>query len=190
MIGYLRKWISPDNAPNEEGLLRRAPIVRTDAQNASYQEWKASPGKESLTRWLYGEYQVYSSKERKTDPALSFLCCVTTKGFAWYYDPKRWSKEEFQNMYDLFRDRTIALGYREHVSEEKVFQKSSGSETFQRRYLKANNENSQDLYGDILICFLEQNDQVVSIKFSAAACGNPVCTCDSRFGQLMQKLLE
>jgi hypothetical protein len=187
IIELLKKWFASKGATASQ----MPPLPGQGAELEAYETWKRTIWQQGLRLWLLDQYRQYAHGAGPVDGAVHFLCCKTTKGFTWRFDPDRWSPEDFLFMFAFLREQATRLGYTEARSESgRDACHGSGGDFFHRSLLRANGNNQENRFGDILLCLAEQNGKVHSVKFSATACREPDCACESRFGELIRRLLQ
>jgi hypothetical protein len=172
-------------------------IERSQDELDSFDRWKTSTIKADALIWLRMSFEKFKNNRHDKTDGLDFLCCNTTNGFVIKYDATRWTKLDFQHLFDYLKQQVVELGYQKYVSEIKVVKECSKELTIERHYLKppiahqdGDTSIRQQLFGNILICMNSQGKQLENIKFSATIHHGRQYTTPLDFRELMDDVLR
>ena len=170
-------------------------IERSEEELKNYTAWKNSLSQRRLMDWLNSEYITYLTSPDNVDQSISFLNTPSSKGFVILFNRTNYNLEEITFLFDLLKEKVLALPYRTYVSDYRTYMKNDKVETVQRHYLKPSlklkvaGEKAGQAYGNITIELLLRNKKVVNLKFSATSYRDHQFKDASDFDELMRKIL-
>ena len=170
-------------------------IERSEEELKNYTAWKNSLSQRRLMDWLNSEYITYLTSPDNVDQSISFLNTPSSKGFVILFNRTNYNLEEITFLFDLLKEKLLALPYRTYVSDYRTYMKNDKVETIQRHYLKPSlklkvaGEKAGQAYGNITIELLLRNKKVVNLKFSATSYRDHQFKDASDFDELMRKIL-
>ncbi|MEH0157055.1 hypothetical protein V6R21_23240 [Limibacter armeniacum] len=132
--------------------------------------------------WLYSEQHIgmtekfsnaYWKKVNEIDSDIKAVVLDTpySRGFA-FFPHQSISDSDFRNFFDFLRDRMLEIGYRNNISDRRIFDRGSYVEAVEKHYLKPTvsyNELKQadQRYGNVLIELKSRDDKVTLLTLQS-----------------------
>lgn len=143
--------------------------------------------------WIHDQYAIFRVTPRDTDRAIDFLDTPSSKGFVIHFHETQYSRREVTYFFDYLKERVLALNYRTQISDRRIFQRNTWTETVERHYLKPRSEQIagqfEQLFGNIKIELELRNDQVHNLRFSATTYKDSQFREAQTFKELLQRVL-
>lgn len=171
------------------------PLHRSAAELRAYERWQQQA---EYPRWLAGYFKAYhyckaGLHKCHGGPRVQRLDACGQHGALLFYDPAI-GPVNFRHLFDLLRDRTVALGYHLAASDVRTRRLPQCSETVSKHFLKPRPSDCPDTgrcqqrFGTVTIDLVNLNGQPGFIR---VAC-NPIedsMFCEAySFDQLMDAL--
>ncbi|MCF8238694.1 MAG: hypothetical protein K9I85_11090 [Saprospiraceae bacterium] len=192
---FLHQWlpISSDQQ-SEPGREIHELLVRSPEDMQAHQQWKHQGGEEDFTDRLRHAYNVYRAGMDPEDTELDFMEFRTSSGFIIHLKDDESAGKEAPFIMDGLRDKILASGYRQTISERRIIQRKNRKEILERYYLKPPMDHqpggaADQRFGNITIELLSCGQYPCNLKFITTAypgrAHKPACS----FGELMELLI-
>lgn len=146
-------------------------LERSETEKIAYEKWQSSLIKRRLLNWLHEQYVVFLNHPEQVDDSIDFLHTPSSNGFVIHFSQTRYSNAEIMGLFDYFQQKTRSFNYKNYLSDRRIFTRNQRVEMIERHYLKPRPDFSapqmEQLFGNVTIELLFQNDQAVQLKFSA-----------------------
>jgi len=175
----------------------REAIVRSEAEVADYEKWKATLSKRRLIDWLNGEYVNHLVNPEHVDKAIDFLDVRSSKGFVIHFYKTQYPIRDVNHFFDFLKEAVLTMGYSKYTSDTRTYNRPNWVETVHRHYLKPSfkygrkeGKKVNQRFGNITIEVLLRNDKVHNLKFSATSYSDHKYQEADDFDELMQEVLK
>lgn len=169
-------------------------LKRKNAERKKYFEWQNSGLYKSLWQKFHVAYQTRLRNEMGTWE-IHLLQMPAANGIALSF-PTNLTAQEFQHIFDLLKDKVLALNYKLVNADRQLYDRKTYVEMKEKYYLKPNidfqqaNELYDQLYGNILIEFYQIDHQPSYLKFVANIYSDRLYTKALSFDELMKHVFE
>lgn len=168
-------------------------LARSQSNKEEFIRWKDNGYDFHFFEWLKTANKNRISHATKDDH-ISFLDTPSKKGFVIFLN-KFIPIRNPEHIMDAIKERIQGLGYKVYVSDEKSYNSGVYIETLQRHYLKPPLNFEPDtklsqLYGNISIELVLQNDHPKLLKFSTTTYQDHMFTNADTFDNLIQRLCD
>jgi len=133
-----------------------------------FDSWKATNECEDTTREFFRQYEL--RKYYSDHQAFASLYSTEKANGVHFAYSKDFTPRQFEFLFDLIQERTIALEYISYVSDRMIYEKPEFIETVEKHYLKPNfrintGSKAHQLYGNILIehVLIDENPSYLKI---------------------------
>lgn len=166
-------------------------VIRRPAREVAHQKKWSAQGPEVLASLhkayhyqkagITGSWQIHVFHSRYAN------------GFAVDF-PAEMSAMDFQHLFDLLRDRVLAMDYRLANSDRRFAEKPEFVETIEKHYLKPPIQKSEppidQHYGNILIELIKHDEEPRHIKLMANIYNDRLYQSPRSFEEFMDRLLK
>jgi len=178
---------------NSKLPLIQEPLVRSEAEDMTYQLWIAQEKHVVHQQFLRNQFEIFLQKQRP-DSACVFMKNAHTGGLM-YYHREPYATQDFQHFFEFLKQSIVALNYRIYMSDVKQFNRKSFAEKIERHYLKplyVLDETTQKLdqrYGNIHLELTYHNDKAIQIKLLCHNYHDHKFKTSLNFNDMIYKLL-
>ncbi len=164
-------------------------IKRTEEELVAYENWKDRLERRRLTDWLIAEYTSSKNNPGNVDPALDFMDNSRAQGFIIHYQEEHLASD-YVFLLDYLKEKTLEMGYRSYMSDQKTYQKGAFVEGVQRHYLKPNPQadSSQPInqqFGNITIELVFRDEKTHHLRLMATGYSDRLYTETRDFKEFM-----
>lgn len=170
-------------------------LTRSGREEKAFDVWRLSPVSVELLEEVARAY-YYKKTGIQSDITIHLFQSDYANGFAISYLP-RIGKENFQYLFDFFKEQVEAMNYRIVNADRQIIDKKSYVETREKYYLKPPfqwQENvtdpSDQLYGNISIEHVLADNQPQYIKVLASIYSDRLYKQALNYDEFVERLLE
>ena len=192
---YFKQLFSASEESTSSNPFIHELIERSPEELANYDQWKKTLSRHRLLNWLNEQHVQSMVNPADLDQAMDFLNTPSSKGFVIHFQKTRYPRQEITHFFDYLKERIMEMGYKSYVSDTRSYHKNGKVETVQHHYLKPSiykqigtGEKINQRYGNISIELMEQNDQIIDLKFRANSYRDHKFQDADSFNELMQAL--
>ncbi len=170
-------------------------LKRPARDQAAYDAWQNQPECEELVREVAQAY-YYKKTNISSELEVHLLNTAYANGFAVTYAPRVPTKE-FQHLFEYFKDRVVAMGYRVVNADRRIKDKINYVETVEKYYLKPPLHQGDieagsinQLYGNVAVEYVLINERPSYIKVQASIYSDRLYQDALHFDDFAEKLFE
>jgi hypothetical protein len=166
-------------------------LERTERELESFGKWASSEESIHLMAEVHNSYQL-KKKGITAQLDVHLLETPYSNGFAISFNQEK-TKEEFRNLFDLFKEKTLDFGYKLAQKDRRIIDRETYEEVIEKWYLKPQAEPLEknkfnQLYGNILIEYVMIDRKPSYIKFMANIYQDRMYSTALAFDELIEKL--
>ncbi|MFT7381474.1 MAG: hypothetical protein ACI9Z3_001360 [Roseivirga sp.] len=166
-------------------------LERNERELESFGKWASSEESVHLMAEVYNSYQL-KKKGITAQLDVHLLETPYSNGFAISFNQEK-TKEEFRNLFDLFKEKTLDFGYKLAQKDRRIIDRETYEEVIEKWYLKPQAEPLEknkfnQLYGNILIEYVMIDRKPSYIKLMANIYQDRMYSTALAFDELIEKL--
>lgn len=166
-------------------------LERNERELESFGKWASSEESVHLMAEVYNSYQL-KKKGITAQLDVHLLETPYSNGFAISFNQEK-TKEEFRNLFDLFKEKTLDFGYKLAQKDRRIIDRETYEEVIEKWYLKPQAEPLEknkfnQLYGNILIEYVMIDRKPSYIKLMANIYQDRMYSHALAFDELIEKL--
>ena len=184
------KRLFPEKRVTSNELIHET-LERTERELENYGIWASSDESAHLMAEVYNSYQL---KKKGINAQLDVHLLETpySNGFAISFNQEK-TKEEFRNLFDLFKEKTLDFGYKLAQKDRRIIDRETYEEIIEKWYLKPQaapleKNKFNQLYGNILIEYVMIDRNPSYIKLMANIYQDRMYSKALNFDELIEKL--
>lgn len=184
------KKLFPEKRVTSNELIHET-LERTERELENYGIWASSDESAHLMAEVYNSYQL-KKKGIKAQLDVHLLETPYSNGFAISFNQEK-TKEEFRNLFDLFKEKTLDFGYKLAQKDRRIIDRETYEEIIEKWYLKPQaapleKNKFNQLYGNILIEYVMIDRNPSYIKLMANIYQDRMYSKALNFDELIEKL--
>ena len=186
---FFRRLLGPDYG---EATCTR--LKRSGRHVASYKAWVEAQRYLGWTHLFFKSYH-YTKASLTGQLRVHVVRDMNVHGAVFFYDPSI-GEEEFSFLYDLLKDRALALGYTLHSCDTLKIRHERYTEQVEKHLLTPPASDlpgtslCNQLYGNILLDYISVNKRPGYIRFVANAYNDSFFSQPLPFDELLEKVLQ
>jgi hypothetical protein len=166
-------------------------LERSEKELESFNAWMKTDEPNHLLAEVYNSYQL-KKKGITAQLDVHLLETPYSNGFAISFNQEK-TKEEFRNLFDLFKERILEFEYKLSQKDRRVIDRDTYEEVIEKWYLKPQGETIEknkfnQLYGNILIEYVLVDRKPSYIKLMANIYQDRMYSKALAFDELIEKL--
>lgn len=179
---------------HDHGVVTCTSLKRSGRYEAAYQAWLQA---EVYLHWTGPFFKSYHyAKAGLTGPLrVQVIQDVHVRGAVFFYDPNI-GDDNFIFLFDLLKDRVLALGYTLHSCDKLEIRHERYTEQVEKHVLTPPASDfpgtslCNQLYGNVLLDYIKVNRRPGYIRFVANAYNDPYFSQPLPFDELLEKVLQ